>query len=264
MVVTASRDIDAAYAAAQCVRRTHEAVAEKLREGQTLSEIDGLVAAILESLDCTSAFLRYRIQGHPPFPSHSCLSVNECIVHGTHNMTREPIRAGDLLSIDIGVRHHGWIGDAAWTYGVVAVNDEAQRLMTCGRETLRRGIASMQPGRPLIDWPRVVQPYVEEACGFHLVRGLGGHGYGRKLHGPPFLSNVLPTTQLEWPDAWKIFEPGLADLHGGRFPERALRGGRAHHRGRAARPHRGHGRTAGHRRLSGPTRPPQRPAAPRV
>jgi methionyl aminopeptidase len=209
MVVTAERDIDAAHAAAQCVVRAHERLVGFLRAGLTLAEIDAFIARTLNELDARSAFLRYRIPGHPPFPSHSCLSVNECIVHGTHLMSSEPLKPGDLLSIDIGVWHHGWIGDAAWTYAVEEASDEVERLMESGRESLRRGVAAMQAGRPLVDWARAVQECVEGECGFKLVRGLGGHGYGRKLHGPPFIANVLPTRPAEWPDAWKLFQPGM-------------------------------------------------------
>ncbi|MHC4947042.1 MAG: M24 family metallopeptidase [Planctomycetota bacterium] len=209
MVVTAERDIEAAATAAGRVRQVHEGLVEFLRAGRTLAEIDGRVAALLESLGCRSAFLRYRIPSHPPFPSHACLSLNECIVHGTHLMTDRPIEPGDLLSIDIGVAHKGWIGDAAWTYAIEHASDEARALMTCGREALRRGIEAIQPERPLLDWAKAVQQCVEGEHGFHLVRGLGGHGYGRQLHGPPFISNVVPLHRGEWPDAWRSFTPGL-------------------------------------------------------
>jgi methionyl aminopeptidase len=209
MVVTAQRDIDAAQDAAQRVVETHRRLVEFLRAGQTLAEIDRYVAEILSALDSRSAFLRYRMKGHPPFASHACLSLNDCIVHGTHDMTTKPVATGDLLSIDIGVVHRGWIGDAAWTYAIEEVSDEALRLMQCGREALRRGIAVMKAGRPLIDWAKAIQPYVEGDRGFRLVRGLGGHGYGRSLHGAPFISNVTPRHPGEWPDAWASFERGM-------------------------------------------------------
>ena len=208
MVITAQREADAAHAAAQRVVRTHERLAEFLQIGQTLAEIDRFVAETLTDLDCTSAFLRYRMKGLPPFPSHACVSLNDCIVHGTHDMTAEPVRPGDVLKVDIGVVHEGWIGDAAWTYAFEDVPEETLRLMQCGRESLKRGIAALQVGRPLVDWAKAVQRYVEKECGFHLVRGLGGHGYGRKLHGPPFVSNIVPRHPGEWPDAWKTVCPG--------------------------------------------------------
>lgn len=209
MVVTSMIDVDAAAAAARCVVRTHERLVEFLRPGLTLPEVDSFVGRTLADLNCRSCFLHYKIRGHPPFPSHACLSVNHCIVHGTHTMRHPPLKPGDVFSIDIGVRHQGFIGDAAWTYAIGHASDEALALMRCGRESLRRGIAALRPGHRLSDWAAAVQPYVEKECGFHLVQGLGGHGYGRKLHGPPFVANTLPRYPGEWPDSDLIMQPGL-------------------------------------------------------
>ena len=111
MVVTAQRDIQGARTAAQCVVEVHRRLADFLAPGQTLARIDRFVAGALADLDSRSAFLHYRMRSHPPFPSHACLSLNDCIVHGTHDMSPEPIRAGDVLSVDIGVVRDGWIGD---------------------------------------------------------------------------------------------------------------------------------------------------------
>ncbi len=203
------REIASATAAAACVSRTHEAIAGFLKEGRTLAEIDSFVGRTLDRLDCKSCFLGYRVRGHPPFPSHACISVNACVVHGTHDMTAKGLEEGDLVSIDIGVRHQGWIGDAAWTYLIKSGDDVARSLLRTGRESLRRGVAAMCPGRPLIDWARAVQTCVEKESGFFLVRGLGGHGYGKTLHAPPFVSNVVPSYPGEWTEAWATFKPGM-------------------------------------------------------
>jgi methionyl aminopeptidase len=209
MVVTAVNDIRGAAAAAERVVELHHRLVEFLRADLTLTDIDEHIATMLKAHQCRSAFHRYRIPAHPPFPSFSCLSVNDCIVHGTHNMREAPLRSGDLLSVDIGVIYKGWVGDAAWTYAIEDADERRLDLMRCGQEALRRGLASIRAGRPLMDWARAVQHHVEDECGYHLVRGLGGHGYGRELHGPPFVSNVLPRYNGEWPDQWKLFEPGM-------------------------------------------------------
>lgn len=208
MVVKRETDVDLAAAAAECVSETHFRLVEFLRAGLTLPEIDGFVARQLDDLRCKSSFLKYKIRGHPPFPSHSCLSMNDCIVHGTHNMQHPPLKPGDIISIDIGVRYRGWIGDAAWTYAIEYASDRALNLMECGKESLRRGVATLQPGRPLTDWAMAVQTHVEDECGFHLVLGLGGHGIGTKMHGPPFVANTIPHDPREWPDAHHILIPG--------------------------------------------------------
>lgn len=209
MLVTRPADIEGATKAAECVVETHRRLATFLRAGITLAEIDEFVAMTLVELRAPSCFLGYRIKGLPPFPSHSCLSVNDCIVHGTHDMTTRQLSRGDLVSIDIGVRHEGWIGDAAWTYAILERDKLSTALMESGKESLRRGVAALQPGRPLLDFAKAVQGHVERECKFVLVRGLGGHGYGKDLHAPPYISNVVPSYPGEWPEAYKSVRAGM-------------------------------------------------------
>ena len=209
-------DIDAAHAAGQRVVEIHRRLAEYLRVGQTLAHIDAFVAKSLADLGCESCFFKYRQGRLPPFPSQACLSVNECIVHGTAGYYEAPMKPGDMLKIDIGVLHRGWIGDAAWTYTFQEFpSEEAKRLAESGKQSLARGIQELRPGKTYADWARVVEAAVEKEFGFHLVRGLGGHGYyRRKLHEPPYISNVLPHdltqrgTSAEWPDASTPCLPG--------------------------------------------------------
>lgn len=204
------QDSQRAREAASRVAQTHFALAEYLRAGLTLAQIDVEVARVLSSLDCKSCFLGYRAGGLPPFASHACLSVNECIVHGTAGMSSQPLQPGDVISIDIGVTHKGWIGDAAWTYAIEAYPDEqTERLMDAGKTSLRRGIETIAPGKPFMDWATAVQTVVEREYGFHCVRGLGGHGYGRRLHEPPYISNLVPSYPGEWPEAFGRWESGF-------------------------------------------------------
>jgi len=198
-----------ALAAAQCVVETHRRLAAWIRMGQTVAEIDRYVATTLADLKCKSCFLGYRVPKSPPFPSHACLSVNDCVVHGTAASHRAALKAGDVLKIDIGVLHQGWIGDAAWTYCFGEPSEEVARLMACGKETIRLGIETLRPGALLLDWATAVQRRVEQVHKFHLIRGLGGHGYGRKLHAPPFVSNTVPGSSGEWPDATLRLRPGM-------------------------------------------------------
>jgi methionyl aminopeptidase len=205
-------EADAAFAAAQCVVEAHRRIAAFLRVGQTLAQIDAFVAKALDDLRCKSCFLGYSIPGLPKFPSHACLSVNSCVVHGTAAYLATPLNEADVLKIDIGVLHKGWIGDAAWTYSFKTQTPIAKKLMDCGKESLRRGVEQLRPGNMYIHWAQAVQQYVEGdrpiGCGYHLIRGLGGHGYGRKLHAPPYVSNVVPTYPGEWPDAMAKCLPG--------------------------------------------------------
>ena len=207
MVVKQQRDIQGAISAADRTVEVHQHLIEYLRPGLTLPEIDGFVARTLDDLKCKSAFHKYKLRGHPPFPSQACLSVNSCVVHGTHNMKQPPLQPGDVISIDIGVKHRGWVGDAGWTYAIEHQTPRVEKLMTATREALRIGIEAMQPGGILLDWASAVQPAIESA-GFHCVQGLGGHGYGKRLHGPPYVANTVPNHPTEWEDATEELRPG--------------------------------------------------------
>ncbi|MGE3108663.1 MAG: M24 family metallopeptidase [Phycisphaerales bacterium] len=208
------KDIDDAHAAAQCVVTTHRRLAEFLRVGQTLGQVDTFVARTLEDLRCKSCFLHYQVAKKPKFPSHACLSVNDCVVHGTAGAYLEALKPGDVVKIDVGVWHRGWVGDAAWTYVMKEMSPLVRRLTECGKESLRRGVEQLTPKNSYLAWAQVVQACVEKGpeqggYGFHLVRGLGGHGYRyRRLHDAPYVSNVVPTYPGEWPDALKKCTPG--------------------------------------------------------
>lgn len=207
-MLTTQADIEGVTAAAERVVEVHQRLADWLKAGVTLAQIDAFVAERLRELKAKSAFLRYQTGRYPKFPSHACLSPNEVVVHGTAGMSTEPMKPGDIISIDIGVKYQGWIGDAAWTYGFETLSAEARRLCDCGKESIRLGIRQLQAGAPLINWAATVEDYVEGECGFYLIRGLGGHGYGRSLHAAPFISNVRPASRVEWPDANYLLRPG--------------------------------------------------------
>jgi methionyl aminopeptidase len=207
-----AQDVPAARAAAQKVVRTHEKLSAWLRPGVTLAQVDAFVAKTLDGLACRSCFLNYQVPRSPKFPSHACLSLNECVVHGTAGYYLPAMKAGDVLKIDIGVWFEGWVGDAAWTYVFGEPSPAVGHLMECGKKALALGVEELRAGRPYINWARTVQGIVEAkppaGYGFHLIRGLGGHGYGRRLHGPPFVSNVVPSSPGEWPDALTLAQPG--------------------------------------------------------
>ena len=195
--------------AGQSVVETHRRLSKFLRAGVTLPENDRFVARTLAELGGESCFRGYKVPGSPPFPSHACLSVNECVVHGTAGYYPHPLEAGDVLKIDIGILREGWIGDAAWTYVFGEKTEEVERLTQCGKDSIRKGIDKLRAGNRVLEWSRAVQGHVEEECGLHLVEGLGGHGYGRELHLPPYIPNAVPTSKREIVEAETVLEPGM-------------------------------------------------------
>lgn len=208
-LVTSPADVSLAAEAAEKVVRVHERVSGELKAGMTLAHVDTLVAGTLAELKCKSCFHGYRVPRTPPFPSHACLSVNDCIVHGTAGAHTQPLERGDLLSVDVGVSYKGWIGDAAWTYAIGEYpSAQARDLMQAGKDSLRSGVKQLHPKHAYLAWAQTVQRIVEIERGFHLTIGLGGHGYGRVLHQPPYISNVVPAWMGEWPDGTRMCRPG--------------------------------------------------------
>lgn len=198
------------HRACEMVVEIHKRLADFIKPGVTLAQIDTLVGQTLQDLGAKSAFLHYQIPRYPRFPSQSCLSLNDVIVHGTAGMIIEPLKPGDVLSVDIGTNYRGWIGDAAWTYIIEDGTEQAKQLCNETVRSLNEGIEQLQPGKPLRNWAQTIQRVAEQENPFHCVNGLGGHGLGHKvLHGPPHVANAIPRTYHEWTDVDTLIKPGM-------------------------------------------------------
>jgi len=156
-------------------------IAAFVRPGITTRQIDNFAAERIRSYDGKSAFLGYR-----GFPCQTCLSVNDEVVHGM--ATERELKFGDILSIDVGVLHKGFIGDTARTVSVGGCSLAAQRLLDVTEQSLYLGIAQARPGNRVVDISIAVQQYVE-ANHFGVVREFVGHGVGRSMHEEPQVPN---------------------------------------------------------------------------
>lgn len=123
------------------------------------------------------------------FPYALCCSVNEVVVHGFPS--ERILEEGDIVSFDVGVYHQGFYGDAARTFAVGTVSEEAKRLMHITEEALYAGIEKAKAGNDVYDIGDAVQKLVEGA-GFSVVRRFVGHGVGAKLHEKPEVPNFRP------------------------------------------------------------------------
>jgi methionyl aminopeptidase len=125
-------------------------------------------------------------KGYRGFPGLVCASINEEIVHGIPG-TRT-LREGDIISVDVGVIHNGYHGDAAITVAVGEIDAASQRLMDVTAESLRIGIEAAQAGSWTTDISSSIETYVE-GQGFSVVREYTGHGIGRQMHEDPQIPN---------------------------------------------------------------------------
>jgi len=156
-------------------------IAAFIKPGLTTRDIDNFAAERIRSYDAKSAFLGYR-----KFPGHTCLSVNDEVVHGIAS-DRE-LKFGDIVSVDVGVTYKGFIGDTARTVAVGGCGVAAQQLLDVTEQSLYLGIAAARPGNRVLDISLAVQRYVEQN-GFSVVREFVGHGVGRSMHEEPQVPN---------------------------------------------------------------------------
>jgi len=158
------------------------AAGEAVEPGVTTGEIDRIVHEYITKQGAEPAFLNYN-----GYPAATCVSINDEVIHGIPSNTRI-IRQGDLVSIDLGAKFNGYIGDNAATYAAGDISPEAQRLSDTTRESLYEGIRACVAGGRIGDIGAAVSKYCE-ARGFTVVREYTGHGIGSHLHEEPSVPN---------------------------------------------------------------------------
>lgn len=154
-----------------------------VKPGVTTRQVDEFAAERIKFYGGKSAFLGYR-----KYPCHTCISVNEEVVHGLAN--ERELRFGDIVSVDVGVNYKGFIGDNARTVAVGGCGVLAQRLLDVTEQSLYLGIAAAKAGNRVTDISRAIQDYVE-GNGFNVVREFVGHGVGRTMHEEPQIPNFV-------------------------------------------------------------------------
>ena len=173
--------IEGVRAAAQVVARALREMGRAVRPGLTTAELDRLAETVIRDYGARPAFKGYR-----GFPATICPSINEEVVHGMPG--NRALQEGDIVGIDVGAELHGWYGDAARTFAVGAVSDDASRLMRVTQEALAKGIQQARAGNRVGDISHAVQSHVEQH-GYSVVRDLVGHGIGRQMHEEPSIPN---------------------------------------------------------------------------
>ncbi len=126
-------------------------------------------------------------KGYNGYPAATCISINDEVIHGIPSKKRI-IRAGDIVSIDVGATFNGYVGDNAATFAAGDISPEAQRLCDTTRESLYEGIKMAVAGGRIGDIGSTIQRYCEER-GFSVVREFTGHGVGKQMHEDPSVPN---------------------------------------------------------------------------
>jgi methionyl aminopeptidase len=162
-----------------------QAAYDIIRPGVSTWDIDAAAEEVLKKYGVYSPFKNY--PGPYPYPSSSCVSVNDELVHGIPNKKRK-LKEGDIVSVDVGTVYEGFVGDSAFTAGVGEISDKARKLLEVTEQSLYVGITKMVVGNHVGDVSAAVQQYAESR-GFYVVREYTGHGVGRRMHEGPQVHN---------------------------------------------------------------------------
>ncbi len=166
-----------------------DAVAAKVAPGVSTEELDDLAEAMIRDGGDEPCFLGYTPEGAPrPYPAALCVSINDEVVHGIPNESVKVLKEGDIVGLDLGLSHKGIIVDAAVTVPVGSVGEETKKLLAATKRALEAGIAEAIPGNRVGDIAHAIQKEIEGA-GFKVIKELGGHGVGKRVHEEPFIPN---------------------------------------------------------------------------
>lgn len=183
-----AQEIDSIRKSCQVVAEVLKLMSPLIKPGITTKMLDEAAEDYIRSRGAIPAFKGYSQAGSFNFPASICASVDNAVVHGIPN--DEPLKEGQIISIDVGVQLNGYYGDAAKTFPVGKVSELKKKLMKVTEEALYRGIEKAKSGNRVSDISRTIQTYVE-SNGFSIVRELTGHGVGKYLHEDPSIPNYV-------------------------------------------------------------------------
>lgn len=182
VTIKSPREIELMREAGRILAKTHEELAKNLRPGMSTWDIDHMGEEIIRSYGCIPSFKNYN-----GYPASICVSVNDEVVHGIPHKEHF-LDEGDIVSLDAGVIYKGYHSDAARTYGIGQIDEDAQKLIDVTRQSFFEGIKFARAGNHLNDISAAIQKYAE-SFGFGVVRDLVGHGIGSHLHEDPEVPN---------------------------------------------------------------------------
>ena len=159
-----------------------KAAGEAVEPGISTAELDHIAHKFITDAGAYPTFL-----GYCDYPAATCISINDVVIHGIPSK-KQIVKAGDLVSIDVGATFNGYVGDNAATFAAGDISPEAKRLSDTTRESLYEGIRMAVAGGRIGDIGHAIQNYCEER-GYSVVRQYTGHGVGAQMHEDPSVPN---------------------------------------------------------------------------
>ena len=184
IVLKTEQEIGYMREAGRIVGQTLAVIKKAISPGITTQELDHIAEQFIRRAGSVPA-----CKGYCGFPASICSSINEQVVHGIPGPRQ--LKAGDVISIDIGVKLNRYYGDAAITVPVGEVDVEILKLLSVTEQALNKGIEQAIKGNRLSDISHAVQLHAE-TYGYGVVRDYVGHGIGQRMHEDPQIPNYGP------------------------------------------------------------------------
>lgn len=184
--IKSAAEIHAMREACRVAATVLEKMCQHVEPGINTYDLDQYGRELIEQLGARSACYQHRI-GSRVFPSHTCLSVNEEVIHGIGTLKRV-LREGDVIAVDVVVNHEDFIGDNARSVPVGDVAPEVRHLLDTTQAALMAGISEARDGHRVGAISHTIQTYIESR-GLSIVRDFVGHGVGRSMHEEPQIPN---------------------------------------------------------------------------
>ena len=163
-------------------------VKDKVAPGISTLELDQYALKLIKDGGDEPAFLNYKPEGADfPFPASLCTSVNDEVVHGIPRTDRI-LKEGDIIAIDLGLKHKGLFTDMALSVPVGEVSNGSKKLLEITERALMEGIKEAKGGNRTGDIGHAIESFVKPYK-YGIVEVLAGHGVGKYIHEDPFIPN---------------------------------------------------------------------------
>lgn len=187
MIIKGEKAIIAMREGGKILAQILEKLSENTVAGKKTEELEDLATKLSQKYGVIPAFKNYKPSGSfEAYPFGLCISINEEVVHGLPG--ERLIKEGDIVSLDFGILHKGFITDSAVTVAVGEITEEARKLMKVTKKSLFLGIKEVVAGARIGDISFAIQKGVESE-GLNVFKSLAGHGVGETLHEDPTIPN---------------------------------------------------------------------------
>ena len=161
-----------------------DAVEREIKAGISTQDIDDIVAEETRRLGGRCATL-----GFEGYPRSVCTSVGSVVCHGIPSK-KQILREGDIINVDCTTVYGGYFGDASRMFTIGNVSKAAERLVRVTRECVERAVEIIVPYETRLgDIGHAISSHAR-ANGFSVVREIGGHGVGLKMHEDPYVCHT--------------------------------------------------------------------------